>query len=146
MPGKCVCCLVHPADHKWPRSSRHRAVLRAFQPHAGLGGSPQLKESQLSQPWDGSLELSKGIMRAPISQTHSHNEVLGTEDFGRTLTLTTDLAQHLDNETDAALALSGTVSEGIQIPELSTSMPNTHEVLLPTTYVQDYSARWQSAS
>ena len=112
MPGKCALCLVHPPDHKWPRSSRHRAVLRVFQPHAGPGGSPRLKESELSQTWDDSLELSIGIMHAPIGKTHGPNQVLGREDFGRTPTLTTDLAQRLDNQTDAALALSGMPSDG----------------------------------
>ena len=146
MPGKCVCWPVHPADRKWPRSSRHTAILRVLQPHAGPGGSSQLKESQLSQTWDDSLELSIGIMRAPIRQTHSHNEVLGTEDSGATPTVGAGLAQRLDDEQEVTLALSGTASDGIQVHELPTNMPNSHAIRLPTTLIQGYSARWRAAS
>ena len=85
-------------------------------------------------------------MRTLIRQTQSHDDVIGTEDSTRTLTLTTDLAQRPDKETDASLALSGTVPDGKQLPGLSTTMPNSHKILLPTTHIQDYSARWRAAS
>ena len=108
--------------------------------------SPGFKEDQLSCTWDDSLELSMVILSAPIRQTHSHNEILGNEDFGCTPTLTTDLARSLDNETVAIPALSGMVSQGVQVSELSANMPNSHAVLLSTTYMQEYSAGWRPAS
>jgi hypothetical protein len=106
---------------------------------------PGLKESQLPQTWEDSLELSIGIMCEPIRQTHSHNGVLGTQDSGRTPTPTTDL-HNVWITRQTTLALSGTVADGKQVSRLSTTMPNSHKILLPTTHIQDYSARWRAAS